>query len=162
MNQKNREISFITGIPSAGNYKPAGAQNQQFPGLNLAPGITIDQIRDFIKKQKKIKGFQVSMPATNTWQYPVQLSGDARLLLGFIVFSSQTDPLDPTNYPDQLTLEVNQEIVVQEVHGYGVSPAAMTDEYYFIPRPLSGQDVITLKGNNPNAAKALSVLFYYI
>lgn len=143
--------------------KPAGAQNQQFPGLSLDPDATIESIRSFIKKQKKIKGFLLAVPGSSTQTFDIQISGDARLLLGISIVNTSANAGNPAVYPDQFTMMVNEEVIINQVFGIQLSFPFQTDEYYFIPRPLSGQDVVSCTLRNPSIdAQTTALAVYYL
>lgn len=133
-------------------------QTPQFMGMQKG-NLSIDQVRAMIKKQKRCKGFQFSI-ATGSNTFDIQLSGTARLLLGFLLLPP--DFSDPTATPDSMTLTVNNEIVIDQVKPFLFSNYSMDDEYYFIPRPLSGTDEIKINFQNSAAAQTWWMVVYYI
>lgn len=133
-------------------------QTPQFMGMQKG-NLSIDQVRAMIKKQKRCKGFQFSI-ATGSNTSDIQLSGTARLLLGFLLLPP--DFSDPSGTPDSMTLTVNNEIVIDQVKPFLFSNYSMDDEYYFIPRPLSGTDEIKINFQNSAAAQTWWMVVYYI
>lgn len=162
------KLTDLTLLNNATNNAKSGAflamrgkQNAQFPGQSLWPHATLDQIREMIRAQKRLKGFTLSFGAGNVEQYNIPLSGTAQMLLGLNILTLSGNVSDPANYPREMTLTINNELVIENVHGASLSQLFQNDEYYFIPRPLSGQDVITLTGLSP-VAREVAVTFYYL
>ncbi|MCH7850938.1 MAG: hypothetical protein IH845_04820 [Nanoarchaeota archaeon] len=128
----------------------------QFPGQQK--GFSIDAIRTLIKKQKRVRGFRFNLVTSNQ-TFNINISGSARIFLGF-VFSFEPDT--PANFPAFFNLTINNEVVIQDVNPNFFTQRYMDDEYYFFPRPLSGQDDITLQTQPAVAAIILDVGIYYI
>ena len=152
-----------------GNLSPdLGLNAPQFPGQQVK-GLGIDQIRTLIKKQIRMKGFSFNVVTGSSTQN-IQLSGTARILMG-IVFLPRTAPVPPlpggaplTGFSQiaSISFKVNNEIIIENADPNFLSTQFMNDEYYYIPRPLSGTDEITLQFTNPLLAETCNVLFYYI
>jgi hypothetical protein len=125
------EQSYIWNRPS-----PVYNPKNQFPGQQY--GGTIDQVRNLIQHQKKIKGFTLAN-ANGFNSHNLQISGDARLLLGFAINSNQEG--------DVMTLKINNEIALDNVpvSAYSTINKTIGGDYYVCPRPLSGQDEIILE-----------------
>lgn len=147
----NQELNAISG-------GKISVQTPQFMGMQKG-NLDVDQVRAMIKRQKRIKGYNWSIPA-GTQSFDVQLSGTARLFLGFLLLPP--DITDPTGTPDSITLDINNEIVIDTVKPYLLTNYAMDDEYYFIPRPLSGTDQIKFTWQNSAAAQSWQIALYYI
>lgn len=163
-----KRIEFSRAITPKANLKklqglsitPGG--NPQFPGKgNLFPASeSIDSIRDFIKNQKRCKGFLFNVPS-GTSNFQIQISGEAKLMLGLSMVS--IDNLnDPAAQPTQIELTVNNEIIIDQLHPVHISPDFMDEEYYLFLRPLSGQDDINISFENPNANQNMSLAIYYL
>lgn len=160
--------NLLSGLPNKQRqarpnvYNP-GAENQQFPGMEIFPGASIEQIKQFIRKQKRAKGYAYNLPANSSEEVNFQISGTAQLLLGFTIIPTGVglDPNIPSNYPEAVTLKINDEIVLEKIHGYQLSPVNLKDEYYFFPRPLSGQDSTSWIFEN-TTARTIAVMLYYI
>lgn len=136
--------------------------NMQFPGQgNLFPsGTPEDVIRTFIKNQKRVKGFVFDVPAGGS-NFPIQISGEAKMLLGLSLIS--LDNLGaPDLQPTQFFLTINNEIVINELHPVFLSPDFMDEEYYVFIRPLSGQDDIAISFVNPFDAQKIALALYYL
>ena len=146
-----------------GNLSPdLGVNAPQFPGQQVK-GLSIDQVRTLIKKQIRMKGFSFNVATGNTTQN-IQLSGTARILMG-IVFIPRTAggaPLTGFTNIASLSFKVNNEIIIENADPNFLTTQLMNDEYYYLPRPLSGTDEITLQFTNPLASEVCNVLFYYI
>ena len=138
----------------------------QFPAiLKSLPGQemneAIDQVRAFIKKQKRSKGFSFGIsPGSNT--NPVDISGTARIFLGFSLLMPPNDEL-PSGFaslPDSVTLTVNNEIIIESVHPNFFSQEFMDDEYYSFLRPLSGSDTVVMATQGVDALTMRMILYY--
>lgn len=152
----NRE-KFETELNAISGGK-TNVQTPQFMGMQKG-NLSIDQVRGMIKRQKRCKGFEFSIP-TGSSSFDLQLSGTARLLLGFLLLPP--DFSDPTGTVDTMTFNVNNEIVIDQVKPFLFTNYSMDDEYYFIPRPLSGTDELKLNFQNSAAAQTWQMVVYYI
>lgn len=138
--------------------------NPQFMGQQLG-AISIEKVRGFIKRQKRLKGYNFEAPV-GTSSFDLNLSGTARLLLGIAVYGTNHD--DSSCWCgfaqiETLQFTVNNEIVVDTLDPNFLSYKFNTNEYYYIPRPLSGTDQLTLKFVNSGAiAETCKVVIYYI
>jgi hypothetical protein len=61
-----------------------GAQVNTPPFMGWQEGLTQAQVQQFIKNQKRIKGFSISVP-TGGSTTNLELSGTARLFVGFAI-----------------------------------------------------------------------------
>ena len=145
-----------------GNIPDLGLNAPQFPGQQVK-GMNIDQIRTLIKKQIRMKGFSFNV-ATGSSTQNIQLSGTARILMGivFLPRTSAGSPLTGFSNIGSVSFKVNNEIIIENADPNFLTSQLMNDEYYYIPRPLSGTDEITLQFTNPLLAEVCNVLFYYI
>ncbi len=141
-----------------------GLNAPQFPGQQVK-GMSIEQIRTLVKKQNRIKGYNFSV-STGTQNFNLQLSGTARILLGLSLI-----PRGPigsqvaiTGFQDVtgVTFKVNNEIIIENLDPNFLGNFFNTDEYYYLPRPLSGTDEITISFTNPGATENVSLAIYYI
>ena len=140
-----------------------GLNAPQFPGQQVK-GLSIEQIRTLVKKQNRIKGYNFSV-TTGTTNFNLQLSGTARILLGLsLVPRTITADIGTTGFTQitGVTLKVNNEIVIENLDPNFLSNFFNNDEYYYLPRPLSGTDEITLTFTNPGATEQASLAIYYI
>lgn len=116
--------------------KPGPGANFEFPGSQY--GGNIEQVRSLLRHQKKSKGFDlVCGIGFNT--FSLRLSGDARLLLGFVILIC--------NAGEFINLKINSDLVLDgaTVQGFtGFNNENIVDDYLIYPRPLSGQDEIIL------------------
>lgn len=145
----DQQLSMITGGRST-------VRTPQFPGQQK--GYSIEEVRSLIKKQKRAKGYTQAV-ATGSNEFNLDLSGTARIFLGFAIL---LDGTDLTSQPEQFDFIINNEIIISETHPAFFSPAFMDDEYYFFPRPLSGTDELTVKYQNSANAQTVRLLVYYI
>lgn len=156
----------VAQLHRAGKLKldAAGAPHiPPFPGMedyfNKATGLTLEQVRQFIIKQKKSRGFAFNTKV-GSQKVPVNLSGEARFLLGF--------GFDPGPGTDgaliplgAVTLTVNNEVIVDGQSANTLNIGLILQEYYSFPRYLSGQDTIILNVGD-TVVRAANVVFYYI
>ena len=152
--------------------------NQQFMGQQWG-AVSIEKVRGFIKRQKRLKGYNFEAPV-GTSSFDLNLSGTARLLLGIAVYGKCETPAVPAALAAEPTADsgccwcgfeqietlqftVNNEIVIDTLDPNFLSYKFNTNEYYYIPRPLSGTDQLTLKFVNSGAiAETCKVVIYYI
>lgn len=140
-----------------------GLNAPQFPGQQVK-GLTIEQIRTLIKKQQRIKGYAFSV-TTGSTNFNLQLSGTARILLGLaLVPRDPGTPISTTGFQRiaTVTFKVNNEIVIESLDPNFLSPMFNTDEFYYLPRPLSGTDQITIEFTNPGNTELANLVIYYI
>lgn len=153
---QNQELKIIAKGERNANGIPV-VKTPQFPGVK--PGMTIEQVRAVIRRQKRARGFRFGVVAgggaANVFDIP--LSGTARVFLGFSLLFDETVP---ASVPLDITITINNEIVIDQVPPGFFNPAFMDDEYYFFPRPLSGQDTITLTVNGTAIIDLLLIAYY--
>ena len=148
------------------NFGDLGINAPQFPGQQVK-GMSIDQIRTLIKKQRRIKGYSFTVPSGQSTQN-IQLSGTARILLGIAMLPQFKTAVNTNPYTvgfqniTEITLKINNEIVIENLHPNFLSNFLNDDEYNYLPRPLSGTDQIILVFNNPNLTENVNIAFYYI
>lgn len=150
MKKSNFELENI-----AGRVMPQNDKNVR-PGRNM--GLNVKQVQNYIKRQKRCKGQQYPLGSGDNSSLQVPLPGSAHVLLGFVVaFSEITKNVDGI-----CSLIINNEIVVEDVFVEFFGKDYTDEEYYFIPRPLSGKDDIRLTVKGVTDAYTLNVNFYYL
>ena len=87
------------------------------------------------------------------------LSGEARLLLGWAIIQVNKEA---ANQALDVTIIINNEVIVNKVDPTFYGNAFTDDEYYFYPRPLSGQDTISYSATGQGATNNHHVTFFYI
>jgi len=130
----------------------------QFPGL-AGQDLSIEQVRAIIRRQKKARGFRFALVTGVNAPLQIPISGDARTFLGFAVLFENV--VAPATIPSQMTLTLNDEILINQVPPAFFLPDFMDDEYYFFPRPLSGQDDITISITQPGGGTQDFILIVY-
>lgn len=141
-----------------------GLNAPQFPGMQTGKMKSVDEVRDLIKKQRRVKGFSFSVP-TGTTSYNIQLSGTARIMLGLELgaFAAGTDSyVRGFQRITQCNFKVNNEIIIDQLHPNFVTNYGNDSEMLQLPRPLSGTDEITIEFTNPGAVEVASLAIYYI
>lgn len=130
----------------------------QFPGQQLG-NKSIEQIRAIIKRQKRIKGYSFTVPVGGS-SFNLDLSGTARILLGIAFLSKDGTPFAEIA---SVQFQVNNEIVIDQLNPNFLTNLLNNNEYYYLPRPLSGTDELTLKFTNTGLnAELANVVIYYI
>lgn len=139
----------------------------QFPGQQLGK-MSIEQVRSVIKRQKRIKGYTFNVP-TGGGSFNLDLSGTARILLGIAMYGIVDSEVGarpscciPFTQISTVQFKVNNEIVVDTLNPNFLSFGFNTNEYYYLPRPLSGRDELTLSFLNPGLTETVNVVLYYI
>jgi len=141
-----------------------GLNAPQFPGLQTGKLKSVDEVRDLIKKQRRVKGFQFSVPNGQS-QQNLQISGTARILLGI-----QLLPVNPGTDTfiqgfqsiSNISFKVNNEIIIESLNPTFVTNYSNDEEFMPIPRPLSGTDQITINFTNSGATEVCAIAIYYI
>lgn len=132
----------------------------QFPGQQLGK-MSIEQVRDVIKRQKRLKGYSWSVP-TGASQFNIELSGTARVLVGIALLPNYNNSNTFDNVT-QIEFQVNNEIIIAQLNPNFLANFLNNQEYYYIPRPLSGQDEMTIKFINTGAStEDVNAVFYYL
>jgi hypothetical protein len=145
------------------NNKPKHAQPYgdgisapQFPGQQIK-NLSIEDVRTLIKKQRRTKGFTFSVPSGQS-TFNLQLSGTARILLGLAFLGKSGG-----NFADiTCQFKVNNEIIIETTDVNFFTSLLTTNEYYDLPRPLSGTDEVILSFQNGGVVDVLSCVIYYI
>jgi hypothetical protein len=141
-----------------------GLNAPQFPGMQTGKMQSVDQVRDLIKKQRRVKGYNLTVP-TGTTSFNLQLSGTARILLGLELGSFITGTDSYVRGFQRVTLcsfKVNNEIILDSVHPNFLTNYGNDNEMMQLPRPLSGTDEITIEFTNPGASEVANIAIYYI
>lgn len=141
-----------------------GLNAPQFPGMQTGKMKSVDEVRDLIKKQRRVKGFTFSVPNGQS-QQNLQISGTARILLGIqlLVVDPGTDTyIQGFQGISQIGFKVNNEIIIESLHPNFVTNYANDEEFMSIPRPLSGTDEITISFTNSGATEVCAIAVYYI
>jgi hypothetical protein len=141
-----------------------GLNAPQFPGMQTGKMKSVDEVRDLIKKQRRVKGYNLTVP-TGTTSFNLQLSGTARILLGIELGSFITGTDSYVRGFQRVTLcsfKVNNEIILDSVHPNFITNYGNDSEFMQLPRPLSGTDEITIEFTNPGASEVANVAIYYI
>lgn len=128
----------------------------QFPGQQK--GFSIDAIRTLIKKQKRTRGFRFNL-VSSIGTFNINISGSARIFLGFAL---SFEPDTTANFPAFMNLTINNEVIIQDVNPNFFTSRYMDDEYYFFPRPLSGQDDVILQTQPAPVDVIMDFVVYYI
>lgn len=136
--KQNLELEAI-----AGRIRPRNDKNVR-PGDRM--GLTPEEVRNYIKRQKRCQGEKYDLSTGDNPGLQVQLPGTARVWLGFsVLFTGVAGGVPPLG---DMTLLINNEVVIDDVQVQFYSADFTDEEYFFLPRPLSGQDDIefTIKG----------------
>jgi len=141
-----------------------GLNAPQFPGLQTGKLKTVGEVRDLIKKQRRVKGYTFSVPNGQS-QQNLNLSGTARILLGIqlLPVAPGTDTyIQGFQNISQISFKVNNEIILESLHPNFITNYANDNEYMDLPRPLSGTDEITISFTNSGATEVCAIAVYYI
>jgi hypothetical protein len=139
--------------------KMSHIENRNFPGQQN--GASIQEVRDMVKKQWRIKGYNFTVPTGNT-PYPIQLTGDARKFLGLMLHPNKTTFTATLTEIISCTFKINNEIIIEDLNPNILNGWNNADNFIAIPRPLSGTDQITIEFKNPGATESVAIALYYI
>jgi hypothetical protein len=143
---------------------PLGLNAPQFPGMQTGKMTSVDQVRDLIKKQRRVKGYSFNVPNGQS-QQNLQISGTARILLGIqlIPVAPGTDTyIQGFHRITNISFKVNNEIILESIHPNFVTNYANDEEFMPIPRPLSGSDEVTISFTNSGVTETCAIAIYYI
>jgi len=141
-----------------GGKSPNGSV--QFPGAQF--GYSIGELRDFIKTQKRAKGYNIQTTANQSKDTKLDISGTAKLLLGFNLALSDNTITNLGSY--KCSLLVNEELVFEDVAATFLNPSTNfhEEEYFPFPRPLSGSDVVIFTVKAGANSDIINLEVYYI
>lgn len=135
-----------------------GLNTPQFMGQQVK-NFGIEQIRTLTKKQRRTKGFAFNVPTGDSTN-DITLSGTARILLGINLIGASNKYL---NDIVSFQFKVNNEIVIDQTNpNFFLKTSLNAQEYYSIPRPLSGTDQITITFKNSGAVETCYLQIWYI
>lgn len=138
-------------IISSSRVKQAKEAYSSMMGAN---GFVSDEKRkNFNTWQKRSKGYQFTSTATPTDIGKIELSGTAKMFLGF--------KFNGASATDKFTFSINEELIIEDGNAITFSTSTnFFDEYYEYLRFLTGKDTIklTYKGNGSD----IQIEFYYI
>ena len=129
-----------------------------FPGTQL--GYDIGQMRDFVKVQKRSKGFEIQTSGGGTVDVPLKISGDGKFFLGLNIASA----INATMFNHSFKLMFNEEQLFANCNGQYLCPALNPNkdmEFFPYPRPMSGSDTVILSVTS-KLAEVIFVNTYYI
>lgn len=131
---------------------------------NLAPARSQASSRAMAMREAysngvRCKGFAVTINATQSSSYTVDLSGMAKNFLGFAWYF--------TTVPTQIItsqLVINNDVIVDTtlLQHFLVNGSTSDRDYYPFPRPLNGQDTIVWNFVNGGAIATGYLVVYYI
>jgi len=135
-------------------------------GQKMNEAQQVEYIRGFIKRQKRIKGFSFTAPVGSE-TFTIELSGSARIFLGMAFFGKPVlaGTAAWTNFFDitQVQFTINNEIIIDQLDPNFLTQQFNNQEYYYLPRPLNGQDTITLATQNAGIiTEQINIVIYYI
>jgi len=143
---------------------PLGLNAPQFPGMQTGKMKSVNEVRDLIKKQRRVKGYSFNVPNGQS-QQNLQISGTARILLGIqlIPVAPGTDTyIQGFQRITNISFKVNNEIILESIHPNFVTNYANDEEFMPIPRPLSGSDEVTISFTNSGVTETCAIAIYYI
>lgn len=109
--------------------------------------------RDFVQSQIYTKGFSYKSQANVTNNEAPQLGGKARFLHGICFYGD----FNFINDRDILSLTLNQEVIIDKVIWWNYNPQGAggnifkREQFFGIPRPLSGSDSVITQLTTINA-----------
>jgi len=128
-----------------------------FPGAQL--GFDIGAMRDFVKVQKRSKGFEFQT-VVGSADFNLDISGDGVFFLGLNVTSATPN----TMFKHSLKLMFNEEQLFAKNNAKFLCPELNPNkdmEFFPYPRPMSGSDEVVLTITSTEAI-TLFVNTYYI
>ena len=156
-----------TELAAIGNTIKFGKDGSLIPNRssqNVHPGDrmglnTIQAIQDYIKRQKRVIGQSYQLSAGSNPALQIQLPGTARVLLGFAITPTLLAGAEQTGL---LRMTLNNEIMIEDTYVGFFGNLFTDEEYYFIPRPLSGNDNFAVQIDTVITAYTANFAFYYL
>lgn len=119
------------------------------------------EIQAFTNKQIYSKGFEYNVVPGAGNEFSPNLGGKARFLYGIGVYNEMNNIADL----DKLSLTLNSEVIVDKVLWMAYNPQGAsgnifkTDQFFALPRILSGSDAVQINWESINAHK-VNIVFY--
>lgn len=133
-----------------------GNGNVIFPGTQM--GYEIGQMRDFVKAQKRSKGFTFQT-VVGTQDFNLDVSGDGVMFLGMNITTRTVAQLPENTFK----LMINEEQIFSKCNGKFLSPETNPNkdmEFFPYPRPMSGSDEIILTVDSLVAMQVFVNVYY--
>ena len=145
----------LKGLPTAPAVPSWNMTAQRAAASNRS-----NMMREAYTNAIRCKGFTVTITATGTSSYTVDLSGMAKNFLGFAWYI-------PGALPTTVILEqlvINNDVVVDStlIYHHLVQNNTSDRDYYAFPRPLNGQDTIVFNFTNAGLVQTAYLVVYYI
>ncbi len=158
--KRAEEIQYLNMIANKAKHKlePPGIDINTYPGKRL--GLTPEQVQDFIKRQKRCLGKSFELVTGANDNLEINLPGTAYMLLGWAIEETALGAGNTAN--GDLKVRLNNEVMVEGVHWEFFGKDFTDEEYYFIPRPLSGQDSFSFAINGVTDTWTAKIIFYYL
>lgn len=133
--------------------------NAALPGQKQ--GWSVAQTQEFINNSVRTRGFITALSAGAIQPVQIQISGTAKLLIGFVLHAKTNFSADNLT-PRAVSLVINNETVVQEMPFNLLDIKFIDGQFYEFIRPLSGNDSIELiYDNTGQGAQTVEAAFYY-
>jgi hypothetical protein len=144
--RSTHELKQFNGQMIPGTHYP------MFPGGQFSGSIA--EIRALIKKQKRANGVRYTTVAGSRVTVQIPVSATAQILLGVRVMRNDDQDIG--------TLQINNEVVISNVSLNFLNPltSRFPQEYFALPRPLSGKDQILFTVQSTNAAVGFVDIFF--
>jgi len=158
MQKQAEELRYLNMIQDTKNHKlsPPIINNNTYPGKRM--GMTPEEVQDYIKRQKRCLGKSFTLVTGTNDDLSIQLPGTAYMLLGWAILPREEAGVTLGD----VSVRLNNEIMVDKVDFSFFGPDFTDEEYYFIPRPLSGQDSFSFNIDNVTDVWTAKIIFYYL
>lgn len=118
------------------------------------------ELQEFTNRQIYTKGFAYNTSANTVNEFPIVLGGKCRKLHGINIYFDA----ESKNDNDLIGLLINSEQIINDVLWLNYNPTSngntnSKDQYFSLPRKLSGNDATTLQVKSDNAHKVF-ITFY--
>jgi hypothetical protein len=147
-------------LPQGANaFNPTVMNNAPMPGAKQ--GWTPLETQNFINNSVRVAGFINALAAGSITPVQIDLSGTAKLLLGFCLHSKTNFNADNLT-PRAVQLTINNEAMIQNAPFNLLDIKYIDGQFYEFVRPLSGNDSIELiYDNTGQGAQTVEALFYF-
>ena len=157
LNIKTPQIGRTPGTPTGFQGKINLGKTQ---GQGPPRPATLQDVRNFVKDQKKSFGQRITTAAGTQVETPLVFPSAATFLLGFAFVQEPGAPAVGVPF-GTVTVLVNNEQFISGAPGPSLDVTGKAMEYYEYPRPLAGVDKVVLQITD-TASRVVNFTVYYI
>lgn len=157
MNKRAEEIGYLNMMVDKNRHQLIpNIKIDARPGKQM--GMSPQEVQDYIKRAKRCLGKSIDLVTGSNTPLDINLPGTAYMLLGWAIEATNEAGVSVGD----LRVQLNNEIMVEGAHWEFFGKDFTDEEYYFIPRPLSGQDSFSFLFSGVTDTWTAKIIFYYL